>query len=365
MVCSSVHTPLRSLALVVFLMGCGSDRTIDPTTDAGFATDSSGRADVDTGDVVWVINVVVADGATGIQSYLDGASEDALYAITTRFYETYDDEFDFLYLLAEVDHGTGRYSGAHRAAMPENGLPSAADDPGWGSASRLKGVVALRLGDSGNGPTLHETSHHWGMFLDSSFGFGRDRTMNFGPHWGVASVNGQLGGFDRATLRCVSPDGAMPPCVPEAGGRIRYTVASFGPSANGGDTVPYAPLELYLMGLVPASELSVPVAVLREADFIEVVPGEERMLFEADGIDEVTIADITAVHGEKTPLGPDERSLRGAFLLVTDEPATDAAMEAARRWSRVFGGVDSSPSLLSFEAATGGRATMDTSIVRR
>jgi len=316
--------------------------------------DAGGMAD-------WAVNVVVTGGPAAVQGFLNGASEDALYPLTTQFYGGHADTFDFVYLLAEVAEGTGRYSTGFRAAMPENGLPSEAADPRWGSAGRLKGVVALRLSPSGNGPTLHETGHHWMNFLDRGFGFGQDLDRDWGPHWGASSVDGQLGGFEGTSLRCASGVDDLPPCTPEASGRIAYTTAAFGPSANGGDGHPYAPLELYLMGLIPSSEVTEPIIVLDRPMFIEELPSG-RLSFEADGLQMVSIADIIAVHGEKTPLPDESRSLRGAFVLVTESPATPAQMDAVRMWSRIFAGDLSSPSLMSFSAATGGRASMDTTI---
>ena len=323
----------------------------------------TGRPAVDgaTPAAEWAVNIVVAGGPEAIRSFIEGGPDDGLLPITNAFFDAHEDDFDFLYLLAEVEGGAGRYMTAHRPAMPENGLTSAASDARYGSAGRLKGVVALRLGDSGNGPTLHETGHYWMNFLDRSFGFGQDLDRDWGPHWGASSVNGQLGGFDGDTLRCTSPADSPPPCTPEPSGRIGYTTAPFGPAANGGDVVPYAPLELYLMGLAPAAEVTPPLQVLIRPMFVEELPSG-RLSFEADGMREVPLSEIIAIHGEKTPLPEDERIFRGAFVLVTETPATEAQLARVRTWSRVFAGEENSGGLLSFTDATSGRAHMDTAI---
>ena len=61
------------------------------------------------------------------------------------------------------------------------------------------------------------------------------------PHWGVSSVNGQLGGFALSSL--------------EELGEGLYQANPFGTFANGGNRLPYSSLELYLMGMIPEEEV--------------------------------------------------------------------------------------------------------------
>ena len=62
-------------------------------------------------------------------------------------------------------------------------------------------------------------------------------------HWGFTggSTKGQLGGFEQSTLVELEDSS--------------YSVAPFGPFANGGNGVPYNELELYLMGMAPLSSV--------------------------------------------------------------------------------------------------------------
>jgi hypothetical protein len=119
------------------------------------------------------------------------------------------------------------------------------------------------------------------------------------------------------------------------------------------------------MGLLPSASITDDVLVLTGAEFITGVDNDTRMLFEADALSEVNIGDIVAMHGDKTPLAMDMRAFRGAFVLVTATPATDEALRSAAHWAQVFGGDVASTELLSFEAATGGRATMETQLPAR
>jgi hypothetical protein len=57
-----------------------------------------------------------------------------------------------------------------------------------------------------------------------------------------------------------------------------------------------------------------------------------------------------------------QTDFRAAFVLVTQTPATPDQLERIARWARRFSGeeVDPTSGVLSFGAATGGRATMTT-----
>jgi hypothetical protein len=82
------------------------------------------------------------------------------------------------------------------------------------------------------------------------------------------------------------------------------------------------------------------------------------------GIRSRTVEEVlTTMGGERPPMPIEERSLRGAFVLVTDGGAVSpTALERATAWARVFAGVDPSPYLQSFCTATGGRARIDVAL---
>jgi len=122
------------------------------------------------------------------------------------------------------------------------------------SENRLGTVFLLGMDRIRNGPLLHELMHGYVASMQ-----GRSRSLipsgNAG-HWGFSSVGGQLGGWDAATLSQVSR-GTYQAYAPKA-----KTVEGLS-SGNGGfgiggyadNSHPYAPLELFLMGLAPKSEL--------------------------------------------------------------------------------------------------------------
>lgn len=362
---------LLPIALALGLLACGDDAAIpdaavpDATTDATAAGDAGALPD-HVRATEHAANIVDAEAADQVRRFLSIDPEEDLSVAGRAFFDVFGDDYDFLYLVTAEDLSgagavPGRFRSVRRPAMPGAGLPAAFEDESFGSPERLLGVIGMNRNPSGNGPTGHETLHHWAVFLDASFGFGRDRDQSWGNHWGPVSVHGQHGGFDADSLRCVSPEGARPPgCAAEPSGRTLFAMDGFNPNQNGGDGLAYAPMELYLMGLLPAAEVPDPILVLQEASFVSYDMATDTIVLEADGVAEVSMADIQAVHGPRAMRSESERAFRGAFVVFSDAPVSDEVMDVVDRWSRVFGGVVDGGIVQSFEELTGGRATMDT-----
>lgn len=365
------------LALSALIPACGESPTSAPTTDAAVANDLP-AADAPPDDVpvpqglqlrAHAVNIVDPEAATEVARYLRSESPE-LYRGASVFYEHFADEYDFVYIFSDgpVDGAmaAARFTPVHRPVIPGTGIARATNNTRYpAGAARLRGAVGVNLNAVGNGPTLHETLHYWSMFLNASFGFGRDRDQSFGAHWGVAGTFGQHGGFDPMTLRCKLPADAQPPgCMPDADGVTRVTMSTFGPNANGGDSKPYAPIELYLMGLLPRAEVGGPFIVLDGAHYVSTDTATRRMTFEITGSHTVSMDDIARAQGERAPASAEERALRGAFVVFSAAPVSAQRMDALERWAAIFGNDVPHASLYSFERATGGRATMSTRLGR-
>jgi hypothetical protein len=308
-----------------------------------------------------VLNLVDATAAAELDAFLQNPGRlSSLSGPTNRFLQYYEEEYDFLFFFTDHDVATntvGKFEPVNKVAGPGDGEVADIAAPDFRSNGRLKGAIGINKA----GPLAHEILHYWANNLDPRFGFDRGRDEGFGGHWGYASVHGQLGGFDGSTLRCLDPADAVPPgCLAVAEGRFQVRVGSFAPHANG--AIPYAPLELYLMGLAPRSEVSEPIVVLDEA--VEVGTYDGDILLEVSGMHEVSIADIIAVHGEKPLLPDDQREFRAAFILVSAKPANDTDMNWLAENARTF--ANEKPELLyTFENLTGGRATITTHLRSR
>ena len=362
-----MRTVVMMLAMVA--VGCDDgDGTLDGGLDGADGGEDSSVPELDAGipdaapitlaSTPYVINIVDPQAAAAVSGFLALADDADIASATRALYAVLPDDYDFVYLFAQdyaPESAGGRYVRVRSPALPSIGLTQAAADPTFG-AERLKGVIALNPHPNGNGPTLHETLHHWGIFLDRSLGIGQDRETNFGAHWGTVGVSGQHGGFVAGSVRCATPSNAMPPCAPGPDGRAEYVIPAFGPTANGGDGVPYAPIELYLMGLAPASEVP-PFEVLVDASFIEFDEEDDTIRMSAADLTMRTIDDVIALHGERPPA--EQTEFRAAFAVVTTQPLSEADLAGYDIWAKIFSGVVESNFLLSFTDATGGRATMD------
>ncbi len=247
-------------------------------------------------------------------------------------------EVEFLYLFPEyyaVSGGGGATFNVRNDAAGL-GLDVGASAGDFGSAE-LQSVFAMNFSD--NGPLLHETTHRFGVFLDPSFGFS-------GSHWGTSGADGQLGGFDPASL------------VDHGDGT--YTVDRFGRFANGGDAKAYGPWELYLMGLLDPAALE-PLVVLRDAESVGIA--NDRETLRAAALETVSLADVVAIHGERAPaFGQAETVYRAAFVAVSARPLSATEMSFYETWAARFGAEAGDGALLSFREATGGRASMVTRV---
>jgi hypothetical protein len=274
-----------------------------------------------------------------------------ILSVGQRVYEKFPDVFDFLILNPAADR-RGGIRGALLSARNEVegiGRPIFDQSADWGSAGRLKAAFALGLTDSG--PVLHEIAHQWGLFVGETLGLQQCSPV----HVGVAGTGcGPLGGFDPETL-VDNGDGT-------------YSVANFCTSVGGAaaDVTNYNPLNLYLMGLIPASEVP-PIPVPINVDCFSFVQDfvNDTFTFAADGIKTITIEDLIAEHG---PRAPDVTGSPKSFTLGWIVPTNRVLNPTETGWfqyrSEYVGRqeVGDQNARRTFWEATGGRATLNTNI---
>ena len=162
------------------------------------------------------------------------------------------------------------------------------------------------------GPSLHELMHNWANFgLTTHAVSSTGNNLNsfaFIPHWGFTggSSRGQLGGFDQNSII--------------ENGNNSYTVDAFGFNANGGNSIPYNELELYLMGMIPASSVS-------NFDVFTEITSYSRdgatIDFEASTRTTYTSASLIDSLGERVPSSIESQKEFNALVIVlTDSPLT-------------------------------------------
>jgi hypothetical protein len=174
-------------------------------------------------------------------------------ALVQDIYQKFDDKFDFIFfILNETSRPANLpYAGeliGISNAVTGIGLPIYNNAASYGSPGKLKSVMALTSRESLlYGPSLHELAHNWANFIIDTKGWNGSAEYDIGAHWGFTGGNtkGQLGGFQQSTLQ-----------TNIGGNPDRYSVGSFYGIANGGNSVPYTDLELYLMGMIPITEVA-------------------------------------------------------------------------------------------------------------
>jgi hypothetical protein len=244
----------------------------------------------------------------------------------------------------------------HRPAIQGTGVDEATDfeeyPPHLRAILAVRGGVAFGVGVMG--PWAHEMAHYWANHLDPSLGL-----TGTGPHFNSAVV-GQLGVDASSRAYCADPEGAEPPnCVANARGRYELyqrrdatTVAT-----------PYAKLELYLMGLVPDTEVEASFFKVRNATAASnpnPKPDQYSAFFEVEGWDEVRFADVVARHGKRVQSPDEGRHFRAAFVQVTREPASLELLDSLADNVDIFGNLKSPrfEFFPSFELLASGNATL-------
>lgn len=156
----------------------------------------------------------------------------------------------------------------------------------------------------------------------------------------------------------------MPPaCTGQSGGRTRYVLGPFGANATAFRGIPYAPMELYLMGLATGSEVPASITMLTKAKVA--TSTATSVTVEASGVSTLQFSSIVVRHGTPKLLPSNQRGFSGAFVVVSAAPAADSVLNDVAGFAAGFGNRNAVAGWPSFEDATGGRATMNTELGAR
>ena len=280
-----------------------------------------------------------------------------------KFYQHFDDEFDFLMFVSNVEHPDHGTFGLYYSARNDTagiGLRMFSKRAHRRLAAKLQGVLHFPGYDLIRfGPTLHELMHRWANHVVPWKRSSRwanhvvpwKRSSN---HWGFSSADGQLGGFRLADLVYL--------------GNGQYAAGNFDTIANGGNSVPYSPIELYLAGFLPLEEVP-DLTIAEDGEWLldesgaRVDTDSRHPIFTASQLTIYTAEDLVAEHGERVPAYPHaQRNFRAAAILLIDEdhPAVRSKLDTLSEDVSWFS--EDSPggrSLYNFFGATGGRATIE------
>lgn len=207
-----------------------------------------------------------------------------LQPVGYRLYEEFPDAFDFIMLTStsKVEHvdrleSRNFTSGAHakvKADYTGTGYDVRDSTANFDSAGRLMSfnlIDYMTRGLTTNNVT-HEMVHQWNAYIDVDLGISGDK---YGHYGGRTSAGSLVGGND---------------WIPNGDGS--YTI-DFSEGRNGGTMA--SEIELYMMGLIDASEVS-PIMAYDET--IPFKSPSDPVVLASEIVATVSIEDIIARHGE-------------------------------------------------------------------
>ncbi len=309
----------------------------------------------------WVASLLLSAGE--YESWIindDYNNNSKLIDITSDVYKIFNDDFDFIFFVLNESElpttipyygelisvsnsisGLGLYSGLFNYSSF------------YGSDNNLKAVMQLSTKTAIKyGPALHELMHTWGNFgIDTEGSYDGVSWFNFVPHWGITGGNtkGQLGGFKQSSLQLNIDSDSN-----------KYRVEPFGPFANGGNSVPYSQLELYLMGLIPVTDIE-PFDVFTGITSFD-ISNQDFYSFTANSRKTYTPSKIIEELGERIPsFEASQKKFKLLTVVLTPKPleiSDWAPFEENAEWFSLPAD-DGESYIFNFYEATGGRATIE------
>ncbi|MCG3137110.1 MAG: hypothetical protein HJJLKODD_00953 [Phycisphaerae bacterium] len=359
-----------SALLLGALSGCNDETSI---CTAGGASAADYQLSP-SGEVVAVVDPVLFDKVFDWQDSGTPAGSQNFECLVNYFTQRYSNDVDMLLVVLNISRAdflerstrrvVSNFTVTQRVFDSGIGLQSIPlSSQVGGAALRSFSFFGVREGIEA-GPALHELAHNWAAYLDGPESLLAQVSASPVAHWGFTSVGGALGGWDPQTLEPLAVD-RFRVCSPSPFER-------FSPAGYANDNIPYAPLELYLMGLIPADE--VPPIEVAINPVVSSSDGQCSEIY-ADGMETVTIDEIVADNGARVPAAEEAPTqFQLGVMLISDHYLDEQewqyyeeallCLEASGSCGRLVEGVTSIAGQqpifipLSFYEATGGRAEL-------
>ena len=299
-------------------------------------------------------------GVTDLHDFIMGCKSDK--TICKDIYSKFEDAFDFilfLYNTSGEDFAIGGLSYEINRDIEGIGADKINRSALYGSKGRLKGINHLTLRTSlfSAGPFLHELAHYWGA-VDIGQEYALvDGSYRESAHWGTSDIDGILGGFNYQTLKR-NVDGNPQKYWATSTRAQEWGFDGFSQNLSNGY---FAPIELYLMGLLPAE--SVPdMHVFHDVTLEQETWGDGT--FYAKSESTITMDDFIKKYGKRKPDYKDsQKDFRALVVVVTDQPVSDEhwALIKEDMLKQEKQGAVNDKRQTNFWEATGGRATLSLS----
>ena len=334
--------------------------TAEVESGTGYTVGSTSSASVtvndnDTAPWIYNDNVFVLPVTENLAALWTSSKSPPLEDYTARFYEHFNDEFDFLIFYPNLDLDglePGSINGAFYNRVKNDvqgiGLDTFSYNSSWGSAGKLQGVIFHNYDDpsSFRGLLLHESMHRWGNYVVPITSY------PYGPHWGLSTSGGYLDCYDISNM------------IDHGDGKFSAPDPFYFRSSE-----QYSPIELYLAGFIPPEEVP-DFQVAEDGEWLLDERGDPveddrgYRMFTASGFKTHTIGDIIAEHGPRVPDHLQaQKNFRAAVILLVSEryPATRERLERLSddvTWFSQAGKDEFGPPVTNFYEATGGRGTI-------
>ena len=265
------------------------------------------------------VPIASPDAATRYSAHVLNVADPALFAadagtndtaVVQRLMQRFGDGFDFVDIVFDRATVANRYHYIVRNAVAGIGLGANDLGAAYGSAARLKGVTVfpgMTFFDAGARAHSHEIGHQWINYLAQA------ALSPGGPHWPISTLASGTMGFS----------------IPGVGEGGDYA-CTLTPVADGLAATPrtglvvFKDLDLYLMGLLPASEVATHYVFQSQGTALSfgcegTIPYSQ---FTA-----VSISDVLASAGARVPAYPAaQRDFTVGVIVVSDAPLSDEAM---------------------------------------
>ncbi len=228
-----------------------------------------------------------------------------------RFYQLFGDDYDFLNVISTPSFFSNRFHFQVKNTVSGIGEDIFNSSANYGSRGRLMGISMFpntNFFDGAEEGFQHELAHQWVMFVDT-FPFGQGV-----PHWPLSSMATDIMGWSNP----FNGQGQEFPCeVQLEGNQVRLLARDASTPKNFND------MDLYLMGLLPASEVRNQVVFVNQ-DFDSLIQQCNGEIYN-DNVIIVSAQDIINIYGQRNPsFGNSQKQFRMATIIVSRDQLLDA-----------------------------------------
>ena len=250
----------------------------------------------------YIFNVVVA-------STLDTPPDNQKLAINQAFYQYHPDNFDFINYVLVPGFVGNRFHSNITNTVQGIGLTQFNNTAQFGSRGRLLGYNVFpvpSLFDGASNGYIHEIGHQWINYLSTTF------LKDGVPHWPLSNLAAGVMGISTPGS---SAGGQFPYSFTEvaAGYRLDRDPGTDGPAFN--------QWELYLMGLLPASEVKTPAIIFKNQT--AATSPASGIVYPKTDFNTYQISDLITAVGNRTPLPTQsQKKFNSATILLSERLLT-------------------------------------------